>query len=1013
MIKQKIYSRLLATTVLSTTVLFSNGVSADDSARHAVTGSRLLQSDTNTSPSVTQIDGAEFRSLGFLRSEDLLNTLPQVTPSQSSEINNRATGTAQVDLRGLGAERTLVLVDGKRLPFGSFQAPAANLDFVPVQLIERMDVTSGGGSAVYGSGAMAGVVNFIMRQDFEGIEFDGQAGFFQDSNNDNFANAVLSVNGITGPTSAGDGRNVGASILMGANTADGRGNVTAFFSYQDQNEIRADQRDHATCGFNTRSASPISVGGIGCPQSGSFRRFVTPGLGVTIGDGNLFLSDNGTFVPFTGSPEQSFNFAADTFQQRPIERFHMAAFSRYGITPDVEAYLDFSLLDNTTMSQAAPTAAFSTGFTVNCDNPFLTAPVSTGGNIRDSLGCSAADIASGNDAAFLLGYRNVEGTPSQTAFDNTTWRVVGGFRGDLGDDWQWDAYGQFSRVSERRLERNLFVTARLQDALFAVSNGSGSVVCRSGNAGCAPYNVFQRPGGQSQVTQAALNYIQGDASVNGDAEQKIVSGTLRGDLGGDGFISPLADRGMQLLVGVEWREDQLTSRPDDQSTFGGPRTFTGFAGGVEAYAGELRALDLFMETEIPLVTGRQLIEALNIGGAYRYSDYSGESDNTRNGFDAHSFNANATWSISPDIHLHGQFQRSHRVPNIAEMFTDSDLISLSTISVNDPCAGDFDPTTLTITEPIASAAQCANSGVTPAQYGSIIEPSFAAVNGIVGGNPALKSEISDSYFAGISLTPRAISNLHIAVEFFDITVRNTIGTLSFSSILSECLDTGNSALCAVINRDDNGSLRSNSPDSQGKLVGIRADNVNISRLSTRGLDFNASYGIDIGSLGGLNANYAATVYFENSFDEIPSVRTLADCAGLYDGFNCDAPSPTFRHRLVTRWQSPWDVDVSAVWRRQSAINLDIGQSIDNAFLSLSGNVLDDRLDAANYLDLAADWSVRKGVSLRVGVQNVLGRDPELTTEGFGNFGNFGNGNTFPGHYDPLGRYIYLGLTLSM
>ncbi len=124
MIKQKIYSRLLATTVLSTSVLFSNGVSADDSARHAVTGSRLLQSDTNTSPSVTQIDGAEFRSLGFLRSEDLLNTLPQVTPSQSSEINNRATGTAQVDLRGLGAERTLVLVDGKRLPFGSFQAPA-------------------------------------------------------------------------------------------------------------------------------------------------------------------------------------------------------------------------------------------------------------------------------------------------------------------------------------------------------------------------------------------------------------------------------------------------------------------------------------------------------------------------------------------------------------------------------------------------------------------------------------------------------------------------------------------------------------------------------------------------------------------------------------------------------------------------------------------------------------------------------------------------------------------------
>ena len=131
---------LLATTILSTSIL-SHGVAKADDARHVVTGSRLLQSDTNSSPSVTQIDGAEFRALGFLRSEDLINTLPQVSPSQSSEINLNATGTAQVDLRGLGVDRTLVLVDGKRLPFGSFQAPAANLDFVPVQLIERMDVT--------------------------------------------------------------------------------------------------------------------------------------------------------------------------------------------------------------------------------------------------------------------------------------------------------------------------------------------------------------------------------------------------------------------------------------------------------------------------------------------------------------------------------------------------------------------------------------------------------------------------------------------------------------------------------------------------------------------------------------------------------------------------------------------------------------------------------------------------------------------------------------------------------
>ncbi len=995
-------------------------VKAEDDARHMVTGSRLFQSEANSSPSVTQIDGAEFRSLGFLRSEDLINTLPQVSPSQSSEINNRATGTAQVDLRGLGAERTLVLVDGKRLPFGSFQAPAANLDFVPVQLIERMDVTSGGGSAVYGSGAMAGVVNFIMRRDFEGIEFSGQAGFFQDGNDNDFANAVLSASGIAGPSSRGDGRNVGASIFMGANTADDRGNVTAFFSYQDQNEIRADQRDHATCAFG---ASPSSAGGIGCPLSSTFRRFFTPGFGFA--SGNLFLSDNGTFVPFTGSPEQSYNFAADGFLQRPIERFHMAVFSRYALTDNVEAYLDFSFLDNTTMSQTAPKgASTSRASSVNCDNPFLTAPVSTGGTIRDSLGCTPADITAGNDVSFNVGYRNVEGSPSQTVFDNTTYRLVGGFRGNLNDAWNWDAYGQFSRVSERRLLQNQFVTARLQDALFAVSNGAGSVVCRSGNAGCAPYNIFQRPGGLSQVTQAAVNYIQGGASANGAIEQKIVSGTLRGDLEDDGFISPLSDRGMQLLIGVEWREDQMASRPDDQMAalppvntfpfFSGDPTFTSRISRVDAFAGELRALDLFMETEIPLIEGRTFFERLSIGGAYRYSDYSGESDTARNGFDAHSFNAEASWTISSDIHLYGQFQRSHRAPNIAEMFvaTNASVFNVTLPGPNrlfDPCAGDLDPLTLT-PEPTATEAQCILSDVSPGQFGSITDNPAGQFNSIFGGNPMLNPEMSDSYIAGVTITPAAISGLSLAIEYFDISVSNVVGNVPSATTLSQCITTGNEALCALINRDDSGSLWQSTVDSSGNAVGVRFSNANISNLSTRGIDFNASYGVDIGSLGGLSAKYAATLYLENSFDEIPTVTTLADCTGLYEGFRCDTPKLSFRQRLVTTWQTPWDVDVTAVWRRQSAVELDIGQSIDNPFLSLSGNVLDDRLEAANYLDLAADWSVRKGASLRAGVQNVLGRDPELTTEGFG---EFANGNTYPGHYDPLGRYIYLGLTLSM
>ncbi len=195
-----------------------------------VTGSRLNQANLNSSCPVFQVEASEIDTRGATRVEDLLNILPQAFAGQTSDVANGATGTSNLNLRGLGSLRTLVLMDGKRLPFGGPRTSAANLDLVPAQLVERVDIVTGGASAVYGSDALAGVANFIMRRDFEGVEFDGQVGFYQDGNNGEFANALLGVSGIEAPGGLTDGRDVLASIIFGANTADGRGNVTGFFS---------------------------------------------------------------------------------------------------------------------------------------------------------------------------------------------------------------------------------------------------------------------------------------------------------------------------------------------------------------------------------------------------------------------------------------------------------------------------------------------------------------------------------------------------------------------------------------------------------------------------------------------------------------------------------------------------------------------------------------------------------------------------------------------------------------
>ena len=391
-----------------------------------VTGSRL-QDNPNLASStpVLSVSGEEGDIRGNVRVEDFVNIMPQVFAAQAGELANGATGTAQLNLRGLGARRTLVLVDGFRLPYGSSQSSPANVDVIPMQLVERVDILTGGASAVYGSDAVGGVANFILKRDFEGVEFGYQWGQQYNNNNDSFWESVLEAGGQPVPGSSSDGRENNFHAIIGLNSADGRGNATVFASYENRKSVVQADRIFSGCALGQDDGSQ-SFGGYGCIGSSNFRRFFGPG-------GSAFQFEDGTVENYSGGPSQTYNFGLRNFFQRPSERYQIYAKSHYEFADGHEAFLDVSYVNNFSDAQIAETASFgSSSYAINCNNPFIrTSPVDLA---TDIFGCSQDDIDNGTIMSNLgASHRNVEGGPRNSRLENSALRLIAGVRGSFAD----------------------------------------------------------------------------------------------------------------------------------------------------------------------------------------------------------------------------------------------------------------------------------------------------------------------------------------------------------------------------------------------------------------------------------------------------------------------------------------------------------------------------------------------------------------------------------------------------
>ncbi len=1033
--------RLLGSTVLSGAMLltaapaFAQG--ADDAASDdviVVTGSRLKDANIVATSPVTTIGSEAFDIRGTTDVVDLLNTLPQIITtgtSQNTGFANGANGTATVNLRGLGATRTLVLVDGKRLPYGSPTQGgfASDINLVPAQLVERVEITTGGGSAVYGSDAIAGVANFIMRKDFEGFEIDGLFGFAQSGNGSELAQSLISGAGFDPVTgSVTDNETYDISGIMGANIDGGRGNVTAYFRYLHSNGTLMGNRDFSQVALFEFGPTNQDVVGFGSNQGPFPTTFnvsaILDGSNNPIplvdASGNTILNSSGNPLVsgafslnadgsgFTSGFNNPFNFNPLNPLRRAVERFNAGFSGNYDINDNINAYMSFGFTQSNSPQQIAPSAAFGSSInSVNCDNPLLSAELlaricgtDTGG------GVFSRDIADGTTDGFApaeIRRRFVEGGPRTDDRTLTNFRVVGGFTGTTFDDWEWDVSGQFASTSLQRLQFNQVTSTNVARALDIVDDGAGNPVCRSfldgTDTNCIPFVTAFDP--NATFDPALQQYLDTPSLTNGNLQQTVFSGTIQNNLERYGMVSPFAENGANILFGVEYRRDQLSTQGDGTNAGG---LLIGAGGAVLPTNGKTEVWELFMETSIPLVEGMEYVEDLSITGAYRYSNYG--SRDIRNGvtggdFTSSTFAAGLSWTPTDDVRIRGQYARAIRAPNVGELFLPQNG-NLTTL--NDPCAG-IAGTPPPGQVPTATAAQCANTGLPTTLFG-LVPPDSGQLNILIGGNTDLTPEVANTWTVGAIVTPHQVEGLTVSVDYFNIALKEVISAIPPSFTLDSCLQTGDPQFCSLISRGTDGSL-TQLPRTANNIA---ATSVNIASADTRGVDARITYSYDFDEWGSFSWDYNATYYLAVTTLPVPGQGEF-DCAGFYNAA-CGNPTPEYVHSFTTTYQTNYNVQLSAVWRYISGV--DRINSIDAATgaITLDTASFAAEIPSFSYFDVAAFWDVAENVRLRAGVNNLLDRDPPLVP-GFATVGPTGNssGNTYPGNYDVIGRFIFVGANL--
>ncbi|MEP6343433.1 MAG: TonB-dependent receptor [Maricaulaceae bacterium] len=954
--------QLLLTTLLSavTVASFSAPAVAQDADGDEiiVTGSRIKQLDFQSNSPVATVNVEQFEKTFSINTENLLNTLPQTVAGLDRTSNNPGNGSATVNLRGLGANRTLVLVNGTRqIPFG--QNGVVDLNTIPVSLIENVEVLTGGASSVYGADAVAGVVNFILDDDFEGFE----------------SNVGYSI------TDEGDAGLFNLSATIGANFDDDRGNVVLDVSYANRDSLFQGDRDFSEVAlFNNADNTGLEPGGSSGTLGTTLFGFSAPNLFATVPDnsnGNGLFDGNGGIAPFisTGDVNDFYNYAPVNFLQLPQERFTITSLGSYEINNHVEIYGRGTFAQNRVDSQLAPTPIFQTSEISLDGNPFLSAETqailsNSIGNGVDTDGDGIDDTATG-----FFGRRLEEVGPRVTNDINDVFQITLGARGDITDVWGYDVFFQEGRTTRALTQLGNVNRDRYDQALLlADADGDGNVdldangnpTCadtgaNGGTVGCTPLNIF----GAGNISQGAADFINTAVASTSEFQQTIIQGNVFGDLG----ELSLTDTPIGVAIGGEYIETEADFRPSQDLAAG---TIAGFNGSPPS-GGSFDVYSIYGELKIPLVEGLPFAQNITLDLAGRYSDY-----NTTGGNE--TYKIGGSWAVNDQLRFRGNYNRAVRAPNIGELFAP---VAQGFPGAQDPCSS---AGAVNGVVPAAVQAVCLATGVSAANIGSTaIDTISGQVETLAGGNVNLDVETADTFTIGAVIEPEFIPGLSLSVDYYDITIDDAIAAFGggAQNVLDTCLtDTEfggvGSEFCNVIQRQPGGLI---------DFISLQAQNV--ASIENTGIDILARYGFEFSDWGNFNVTYNSTINLDNNFTAFEGADVIT-CAGEF-GTTCGEPDPTYRHRTTGGWdKGPFSAQV--VWRL-------VGSVDDDA----PGTNFVDEIGTFHYFDASASWDLTDNYAITVGMNNVFDRNPPVIGD------NDEQANTFPATYDVFGRTLFASL----
>lgn len=952
---------------------------AEDSSRALiiVTGTLINRQNATSNAPITVIDQEELKWRGLTHLEEALNQLPQVTPTLGNLNSSDRAGPAGINLRRLGPGRTLTLINGQRV--------ANDVNIIPGAMVERVDILTGGAGAVYGSDAIAGVVNYILKRDFTGITIEAEGSIYQHTNDAEDKREILEAAGYRLPKkNMLDGEQGFINIAAGTDFNDKRGNIGIFGGYRRTTPLSFGQFDNAGCMFITRPATPGPLDDNStrtCIQ----RNFNPFGLFEFNRDGQLnrlSVARDGspTFRPYdVNDIERPPRDAEEIY--RFDESYKAGALGSYELTDDIQIFASLMYSKYDTKGDGAGVDQYGEFVQLNCDNPFLSASQAT-------QICGPNAGVAGQSQGTLVQFR-VPDSRKEFKFGNEYWRAAANIQGKLTDEISFNVGHSNASFDEIFEQRGEYDGATFRNALL-VRNVNGTPTCLATiadpNVKCVPLNVFSLGAASAEATEAL---IANPGSTANNQRQIIYNATVSGTLGEIGIISPWAREAVGFAVTAEHRTLQFTT---DSTGFN--RNFT------PDYNADVTIKEAAIEIDVPLIQDRPFVHDLTINGGYRIGDYSSYNQTVQ------TWKGEITYSPIPDLRFRASINRSVRVA-LQEAFTPSRLVPNALF---DPCS----PPAIGSQIQRLSFEQCAKTGVTRQQYDALssircFDNAWCPANVRLGGNPDLAPERGTSYTAGVVIQPRALKGFLASIDFYDIKVDGFFRTIDPFLAFNQCLG-GQQFFCEVYVRDPV-SGRLDTPVSYGEG---RFSNAGYQK--NRGIDIDLRYRFNLGTAGegrkvsGIEIGYLANFLLSVETQDFPGTVPY-ECKG-YWGFLCGGANPVYKHNARVTWLTPFaNAAITLNWRHQAATK--ISKLSDNPILSSRPTPfntdtypLDAKLPAADYFDLGFAVPISRQLSARLTINNIFDREPRIIDAEIGGVGI----NTLPGTYDPVGRTIRLGIS---